>query len=107
MRRRAAIVISRLTVPVSRCEPNAAVCPRCRDPGTHGVPFSVSRKLHGPCSYSDGDSVAGVRGGRGWASVVDAAVVAMTKPGGKVLIRDVKDLQASAACARNVSVFAE
>ena len=67
----------------------------------------MSRKLHGPCSYSDGDSVAGVRGGRGWASVVDAAVVAMTKPGGKVLIRDVKDLQASAACARNVSVFAE
>ena len=44
------------------------------------------------------------RAGRG--SAVDAVVVAMAEPGGAVLTHDIEDLQALAAHARGVTVFA-
>ena len=44
------------------------------------------------------------RAGRG--SAVDAIVVAMAEPGGAVLTHDIENLQALAAYAREVTVFA-
>ena len=43
--------------------------------------------------------------GPGQGSAVDAVVVAMAEPGGAILPRDIEDLQALAAHARNVSAF--
>ena len=51
-----------------------------------------------------GPALCGPRAGQG--SAVDAVVVAMAEPDGAVLTHDIEDLQALAAHARNVSVFA-
>ena len=47
-----------------------------------------------------------LRAQAGRGSAVDAVVVAMAEPGGAVLTHDIKDLQALAAHARDVTVFA-
>ena len=47
-----------------------------------------------------------LRARAGQGSAVDAVVVAMAEPGGAVLTHDIEDLQALAAHARGVTVFA-